>query len=345
MEQTVKRYDNLDGLRAYSAIGILAMHVLSNGGYALEGNLLAQWAGVLGDLVLLFMMVSAFSMCCGYYERIRTGSITPDQFYSKRFQKIWPFFAALNLLDLAVSPSVDSVYEAFANLTLCYGLLPNPDIKVIGVGWTLGVIFVFYLLFPFFCFLLGSRKRAWLAFLVSLGLHFICREHFLGSDYVVNSFSSRTNILYCGMFFLAGGMIYLYREELARGSQKFPVLRHMWLLAALILCCLPGRSSWKELVLFALLLIWAVVGGGGRLLSNRFTCFVSGISMEIYLSHMVVFRILEKLGVLHLLSTDFLNWLLASVLTFAGAAIAAEAFRFVWGKLTVFIRKRGYFHG
>ena len=162
MEHTVKHYDGLDGLRAYSAIGILAMHVLSNGGYALEGNILAQWASVLGDLVLLFMMVSAFSMCCGYYERIRTGSITPERFYSKRFQKIWPFFAALNLLDLAVSPSVDSLYEAFANLTLCYGLLPNPDIKVIGVGWTLGVIFVFYLLFPFFCFLLGSRKRAWL---------------------------------------------------------------------------------------------------------------------------------------------------------------------------------------
>lgn len=36
----------------------------------------------------------------------------------------------------------------FANLTLCQGLLLNANISVIGVSWTLAVIFVFYMLFP-----------------------------------------------------------------------------------------------------------------------------------------------------------------------------------------------------
>lgn len=35
---------------------------------------------------------------------------------------------------------------------------------------------------------------------------------------------------------------------------------------------------------------------GHPLLENRVTKFVSGISMEIYLSHMVVFRVIEKTG-------------------------------------------------
>lgn len=46
-------------------------------------------------------------------------------------------------------------------MTLCQGLLPNMRIEVIGVSWTLAVIFVFYMLFPFFCFLIGNKKRAW----------------------------------------------------------------------------------------------------------------------------------------------------------------------------------------
>jgi peptidoglycan/LPS O-acetylase OafA/YrhL len=31
-----ERYDNLDGLRAYAAIGIVMMHVLANSKYALH---------------------------------------------------------------------------------------------------------------------------------------------------------------------------------------------------------------------------------------------------------------------------------------------------------------------
>ena len=37
-------------------------------------------------------------------------------------------------------------------------------------------------------------------------------------------------------------------------------------------------------------------GLGGGVLSNQFTKFISSISMEIYLSHMVIFRVIERLG-------------------------------------------------
>ena len=85
-----------------------------------------------------------------------------------------PFLALLCALDFVISPSKNSLYEVFANLTLCQGLLPNANISVIGVSWTLAVIFVFYMLFPFFCFLLGNKKRAWIVAVLMRVVSVIC---------------------------------------------------------------------------------------------------------------------------------------------------------------------------
>jgi peptidoglycan/LPS O-acetylase OafA/YrhL len=37
----------------------------------------------LGMFVLLFMIISAFSMCCGYYDRIKNNLISPKAFYGR----------------------------------------------------------------------------------------------------------------------------------------------------------------------------------------------------------------------------------------------------------------------
>lgn len=100
------------------------------------------------------MTVSAFGMCCGYYQKVLNNQISWSDFYGKRFKKILPFFALLVLLDVAMSHSLGSIYEGFADLTLVFGFLPADIISVIGVGWFLGLIFVFYLIFPFFCVLI-----------------------------------------------------------------------------------------------------------------------------------------------------------------------------------------------
>ena len=155
------RYEGIDGLKAYAIIGIALMHVLANGKYGIGGFVFERLIPSFTNLVFLFMMVSGFGMCCGYYQEIIDQKISVEDFYKKRYIKIWPYFALLCALDFVISPSKESLFEVFANLTLCQGLLPNAKISVIGVSWTLAVIFVFYMLFPFFCFLIGNKKRAW----------------------------------------------------------------------------------------------------------------------------------------------------------------------------------------
>ena len=65
------RYDSLDGLRAYAAIGIVMMHVLANIAVKPSENYLTEVIiPYFTNFTLLFMVVSAFSVCCGYYGRV-----------------------------------------------------------------------------------------------------------------------------------------------------------------------------------------------------------------------------------------------------------------------------------
>ena len=66
-----------------------------------------------------------------------------------------------------------------------------------------------------------------------------------------------------------------------------------------------------------------------RILENRFTAFISGISMEIYLSHMVIFRVVEKVG----LNTMFGNGLLQYVITVVLVLIGATIFAYIMQRL------------
>ena len=298
MEQ--KHYGAIDGLRAMAAIGIVMMHMAVNNDYRITGFVYERLIPSFTNFVFLFMVISGFGMCCGYYEKILKGKISLSDFYGKRFKKILPFFAVLVVLDLIMSPSLSSVYEGFADLTLLFGFLPN-DITVIGVGWFLGLIFVFYLCFPFFCVLLENKRRAWIAFGVSLLYNLACARYFE---------VGRKNILYSACFFLAGGLIYLYREQIA-GLNRWVVLAGVW--AAVILYFIIGGNAIMCLAVSILLLLYAILARGG-VFQNPAAKFLSGISMEIYLSHMVIFRGIEKLGLNRRFGTGWLQYLATVVL-------------------------------
>jgi hypothetical protein len=96
-----------------------------------------------------------------------------NEFYAKRYKRIWPYFALLCLIGLAFDHTIGGVWQTFADLTLCFNLLPNPDIQIFGVGWFLGLVFLFYIMFPFFTFLINSKKRAWFVLTVAIAFHFI----------------------------------------------------------------------------------------------------------------------------------------------------------------------------
>lgn len=322
LTQKQKHFHSLDGLRAIAALSIVAMHVLSNSNYKMSGFIAQRVIPSFSDFVFLFMTISAFGMCCGYYERIMHNQLSLSHFYERRFRKILPFFGILVLLDLILEPSLSHLYEAFADLTLLFGFLPEAgNITVIGVGWFLSVIFVFYLIFPFFCVLLENKRRAWGAFFISLVYNFICAEYF---------HVGKTNILYCSCFFLAGGLIYLYKDFLIKINKWF-VLGVVFIF--ILLYYVSHRNIYFCLGLFASMVIYGIISHG-ILLENRITRFFSTISMEIYLSHMVIFRIVEKTGLNYLGGNGWPQYLFTTLTVIILTSVFSFVARQILSRLT-----------
>ena len=105
MEETQikNHYDNIDGLRAIAAIGVVLMHVMANGAFTLADSPVKTLIGSLGVFVQLFFLISGFGLCCGYYERIKNNGISLNTFFNKRYLKIFPYFAFLVLIDVAIT--------------------------------------------------------------------------------------------------------------------------------------------------------------------------------------------------------------------------------------------------
>ena len=338
------RYEGLDGLKAYSIFSIALMHVLANGNFGLNGFVFEKLIPNFTNLVFLFMMVSGFGMCCGYYQKFTNQEISVCEFYKKRYIKIWPYFALLCALDFIMSPNKELLFEVFANLTLCQGLLPNMNISVIGVSWTLAVIFVFYLLFPFFCFLLENKKRAWLAFVCAIIYNFVCSIYFFDGNHIANqaavNFSARTNILYCAVYFITGGMIFLYRKELAEFASKYKAVAAAILLLATIAYFVIGRSTITMLFFCATALVYTLSCKTGGVLVNPVAKFLGGICFEIYLCHMVIYRVLEKLHLIHLFENNLLAYIFTAIAVISGSVVFSVCTKWFLNKIETFLKEK-----
>lgn len=347
-----ERYSSLDGMRSYAAIGLTVMHVLANIDVVpdkstfLYGTVIPSFT----YFVYMFFMISAFSMCCGYYERIKTRQISMNSFYKKRYQRILPYFALLILIDCLAphgdnkfemstmasgvidseNPILCKLYESFANLTLCFNLLPNPDIKVVGVGWYLGLVFLFYMLFPFFVFMLDNKRRMWWSLLLSFVFCYIAIEYFF-SDKFVNFKMGRHNMIYSAPYFIVGGGIFLYRTTIVSWMK-----RYKWLMLAICWLAVAGvwmtKHSGYELVVVtsALCGLWLcyAIGTNGCILNNKVTHYLSNISMEVYLCHMMAFRGVEMLHLSrYIQQPDLLYWL-TCILTLAAAIVFSHIVKY-----------------
>lgn len=328
-----KKYENIDCLRSLSCFAIIAMHIQANTSYNIEGiiwnTIIPSWTW----LVYLFLIISGFGMCCGYYDKIADKTVDIEQFYIKRFKKTVPFFACLILLAVVMEHTLEGLYEGFMELTMAYGLLPNNELSILGVSWTLGVVFLFYIMFPYFVFLLRNKRRAWMVLVVSLVINQMCSQYFFTGKFVIDTFTPRHSFLFCIPFFVGGGIMYLYREQ----TRQF-VSRHRWLvlsgcvIATVIWYVVPNKIgavqifTLKSLLLFSLWLIYAI-SVQSHIMDNRIMRYFGEISMEMYLAQMVVFRVIEKAGLLYIFGTGWISFIVACLAETGLLVIGIEAYR------------------
>lgn len=97
------------------------------------------------------------------------------------------------------------------------------------------------------------------------------------------NFSARTNILYCAIYFIAGGLIFLYRKELAEFASKHKVIAGAILLIAAVAYFALGGNTLTMLFFCVAALVYALgctTGGywsiqlpsSSAVSASRFTC-------------------------------------------------------------------------
>ena len=280
-------------------------------------------------------------MCNGYYQKLKSGQYDLNKFYGKRYRKLLPFFSVLLIIGCVVDFSLQSIYEAAIEMTMLFGLLPNNNLHVIGVAWTLGVIFAFYLIFPFVVFLLYDKKRAALSLSISLCITFMCQEYFMTDYFITDGFVMRHSLLYCLPYFLMGGVVYLFRVDITQTINKYyKFFIFICLMLSVGYFFVPDKINEFDIIVLKTIVLYSAwlclaLGEKNIVFSNKFTVFISGMSMEIYLAHMVAFRIVEKIHIPEIVGQPGLGYIATYTMTILSLVIGISLYKIIEKQIAV----------
>ena len=148
----------------------------------------------------------------------------------------------------------------------------------------------------------------------------------------------RENILYSAIFFMAGGLIYLYRDELKR-------LKNIRFVAVAFLAITASAYyflSQNDLVMaaFSVAIIIFAITIDGKLGENKLIKKLSSISFEVYLSHMMIYRVLERVKITHIFGVNAFSYGMTAILTLAGAIVFSCIAKVVLEKFIICMKER-----
>lgn len=132
---------------------------------------------------------------------------------------------------------------------------------------------------------------------------------------------------------MAGGLIYLYRDELKR-------LKNNRIVAVIILAITASAYyflSQNDLVMavFSVAIIIFAITTDGKLGENKLIKKLSSISFEIYLCHMVIYRVFEKLHLIHIFENDLLSYIFTSIGVICGSVIFSICAKILLNKMAL----------
>jgi peptidoglycan/LPS O-acetylase OafA/YrhL len=163
-----KRIAGFDMLRGLAALAVATHHLLDWH----EIATFYSW-GAYG--VYLFFVLSGASIWVAYSNRLRSGySIT--KFLAFRLVRLCPLYISVVLIALTyqiVKSDLNwtAIGQSYLNLFFLFGFgNPGATSRVVG-GWSLGIEFVFYLIFPIALSILSGKSWPWILLLTFTSQH------------------------------------------------------------------------------------------------------------------------------------------------------------------------------
>ncbi|HEX3063490.1 MAG TPA: acyltransferase [Usitatibacter sp.] len=320
------RFEAIDGLRGFLAVGVLCAHVMTTRGFYETGvwSTTSRVHVAMGEsAVTLFFMITGFLF---WRHVVRgDGALDARTFYASRIRRLVPMYAASVAISLFLIAALSGFALRVDPVTLLrelrewlsFGFIPTGELNgvkdahiVNAVYWTLAWEWSFYLALPLLA--LFARGRAF-ALLLAAAV-------FFGTQAPVS-------------FAFLGGI--LTAHALERGWLDANLSRN-WLAPVPIAAtgvALTFETAYHPAsvaLLFVAFLFFAAGNTLGGLLTTRGAKLLGAVSYSFYLIHCIVvfvaFRLVEgTIGVATL--SPARHWMVAALAATAATAISAVTYR------------------
>lgn len=314
------RVIGFDLLRGLCALAVAAYHMLYWSKTAHLHNL-----GLYG--VYVFFILSGASMTIAYAPRFEKGYAF-SKYLALRFLRLSPLYALVTCVSTALLVrgsgfSFDLAVKFLLNVTFLMGLANPGTTALVTGGWSLGIEFVFYLVFPLVAAVAQTRWFRWSA-LALCGVQVLFVNQVLSGLELDAAWGAYTQFASFVGYFAAGVLIGVAVNRRALDESGFAAWA-AWVLLLVALATQSGATARESLVGIRGVLMTAVsialVAVAARLpirgVGDRIAGMLGDASYPLYLVHPLVFTVLGSRFL-------FRSLLESSPLVFVGGALAAS---------------------
>ena len=149
--------------------------------------------------------------------------------------------------------------------------------------------------------------------------------------------------MFLSVYFVIGGILYLYRDFIQKNLSRVPAIVALLVISVITIVwyLIPANEfslifTVKTVILFVIWMAFAI-SCPMKLLENSITKALSQVSLEVYLSHMMIFQVVEKFGIERRINNGNIAYIvvlfLTVVLTITFALIAKKVIDICFIKL------------
>jgi peptidoglycan/LPS O-acetylase OafA/YrhL len=311
----------IDCIRGYAVLMVITSHVTDkfpNLPYPVHRLTVTGWFGV-----QLFFLASCLTLLMSWnFEINKTKSVDVVGFFIRRFFRIAPAYYAAGVLYYFLLPPKDGfdAWQVVTSMTFINAWTPawTPTVQtawtVVPGGWSIGVEYTFYLVFPLFATWTTSLTRALIGVLASIVIGVLANYAALAAlsgsykpaevdNFLYFWFLNQMSVFALGgvLFFILGKMdslSKLWRAFLQNNATLFAAgaLAAFCALAYVPLGHRLGAAPYIPASLaisIPLMGLIIALSAGRGLLVNRYAAAMGRVSFSVYLLHFAILRLFE----------------------------------------------------
>lgn len=208
-----KRFIYIDLIRAYSIFLVTGFHIWRFFSSPSLDFYYYDFYAIFkkGDWgVILFFIISGFSMALITYEKINNSNINWKSYIIKRIYRIVPaYYIAIVVWTIlilnGIAPKPIGFFDQITHLLFIHTFFSSTFYSISGVFWTLGIEIQFYLILPFIVTFIIKHP----VITISISIVPILFSIFFKFNFPINS-----AFIFCLFYFILGYLIFIYKSKL-----------------------------------------------------------------------------------------------------------------------------------